>query len=170
MDFFFHMGAWPLASFGTGWLPCPFPKTTFTSLTISSTSSPVRLRGLVRWSAFPLKCLPFFLTGWFAGRNRQWPRYTTFRHFFKNTPLISPKQCVHALYPLFDCPKRLLRAGQSLLVTNNIARRSKCSCLYSSHTRTPSLFHKMRSSSISGLRLLRALNEHMHHNELPLHA
>jgi hypothetical protein len=39
-----------------------------------------------------------------------------------------------------------------LIVTNNNARRSKCSCLCSSHTRTPVLFHKSRSSSTSGLR------------------
>ena len=152
MDFFFHMGMWPLASFETGWLPGPFPNITFTSLTISRTSSPVRLRGLVWWSALPLKCLPFFLTGWFAGRNHRCPRYTTLRHFFKNIPFMSPKQCVHALYPLFDCPERLLRASQSLIVTNNNARRSKWSCLCSSHTRTPGLFHKSRSSSTSGLR------------------
>ena len=76
---------------------------------------------------------------------------TTFRHFFKNIPLMSSKQCVHALYPLFDCPERLLRAGQSLIVTNNNAHRSKCSYLCSSHTRTPGLFHKSRSSSTSDL-------------------
>jgi len=71
--------------------------------------------------------------------------------FFKNISLISPKQCVHALYPLFDCPTRLLRAGQSLIVKNN-AHRSKFSCLCSSHTRTPGLFNKSRSSSSSGLK------------------
>ena len=61
-------------------------------------------------------------------------------------------KCVHVLYPLFDCPERLLRAGQSLIVTNNNARRSKCSSLYSSHTRMPVLLQKSRSSSTNGLR------------------
>ena len=131
---------------------CAFPNTTFTSLTILSTSSLVWLLGLVWWSALPFKCLSFFLRGWFIGRNRRWTRYMTFQHCFNNIPLMSLKQCMHALYPLFDCPKRLLRAGQSLIVTNNNARRSKCSYLRSSHTRTPSLFHKSRSFSISGLR------------------
>ena len=36
---------------------------------------------------------------------------------------VSSKQCVHAWYPLFVCPKRLLRAGQSLMVTNSNAFR-----------------------------------------------
>src|SRR3954468_7256720 len=52
---------------------------------------------------------------------------------------VPSKQCVHALYPLFVCPERLLRAGQSLMVTNNNARRSNSSYLFSSHTRTPGL-------------------------------
>jgi hypothetical protein len=56
------------------------------------------------------------------------------------------------LYPLFDYPERLLRADQSLIVTNNNAHRSKCFYLYSSHTRTHVLLHKSRSSSTKGLR------------------
>ena len=72
--------------------------------------------------------------------------------FFKNILSMSSKQCVHALYPLFDCPERLLRASESLIVMNNNARRSKCSCLYSSHTHTPVLLHKSRSSSTNSLR------------------
>jgi hypothetical protein len=43
-------------------------------------------------------------------------------------PLVLSKQCMHALYPLFDCPEILLRAGQSLMVTNNNAHRSNGSC------------------------------------------
>ena len=113
---------------------------------------PVRLWGFFRWSGLPLKYFPFFLTWWFKGRNRQWPRYMTFRHLFKYILSRSSKQCVHALYPLFVWPKRLLKAGQSLIVTNNIAHRSKCSCLYSSQTHTPGLFHKTRSSSTNGSR------------------
>jgi hypothetical protein len=31
---------------------------------------------------------------------------------------------MHCMYPLFVYPKRLLRAGQSLMVTNNNDRRS----------------------------------------------
>jgi hypothetical protein len=61
---------------------------------------------------------------------------------------------VHALYLLFDCPERLLRAGQSLIVMNNNARRSKCSYLYSSHTHTPMVLHNYRSSSTNGLRYI----------------
>jgi hypothetical protein len=100
----------------------------------------------------PLKCLPLFLRAWFDGRNQRWSMYTTFWHFFKNIPSMSWKQCVHALYPLFDYPERLLRAGQSLIIMNNNAHRSKCSSLYSFHTRTPVLLHKSRSSSTNGLR------------------
>src|SRR6185503_12715792 len=37
IDFFFHMGAIPF-SFGTGWLPDPFPKTTSRSFTMLKTS------------------------------------------------------------------------------------------------------------------------------------
>jgi len=72
--------------------------------------------------------------------------------FFKNILSRSLKQCVHALYPLFVWPERLFRAGQSLIVTNNNACRLKCSCLYSSHMRTPSLLHRRRSSSTNGFR------------------
>jgi len=59
---------------------------------------------------------------------------------------------VQALYPLFECPNRLLRTGQSLMVTNNNARRLKSSCLYSSHIRTPSSRHSKNSSSTNGLK------------------
>jgi len=52
---------------------------------------------------------------------------------------------------LFDCPDRLL-ADQSLMVTNNNARRLKSSCLYSSHIRTPSSRHSNNSSSTNGLK------------------
>src|SRR3954467_16002628 len=65
---------------------------------------------------------------------------------------VSPKQCVHALYPLFDCPKMLPRAGQSLMVTNNNARRLNSFCSCSSHTGTPSSRHNSKSSSTNGLR------------------
>ena len=64
---------------------------------------------------------------------------------------VSSKQCVHALYPLFDCPDRLLRAGQSLMVMNNNVRRLKSSCLYSSHIHTHSR-HSNKSSSTNGLK------------------
>ena len=78
-------------------------------------------------------------------------RYTIFLHFSKCVPLVLSKQCVHALYPLFDCPEMLLSAGQSLMVTNNNARRSNSLCSCSSHTRTPGLCHSCQSSSTSGL-------------------
>src|SRR4051812_47228413 len=65
---------------------------------------------------------------------------------------VSSKQCVRALYPLFVCPERLLRAGQSLMVTNSNAHMSNSSCLCSSHTRTPGLAHNSKSSSTNGLR------------------
>ena len=65
---------------------------------------------------------------------------------------VSSKQWVHARYPLFVCPKRLLNAGQSLMVTNNNARRLKISCLSSSHTSTPSSFQSCKRSSTNGLR------------------
>jgi hypothetical protein len=55
------MGVCPLAAFGTGCLPGPFPKITFKSLTISNTSSPVWRLVLPQNSASPLKCLPFSL-------------------------------------------------------------------------------------------------------------
>src|SRR6187401_2204142 len=61
---------------------------------------------------------------------------------------------VHAWYPLFVCPERLLRAGQSLMVTNSNAFRSNSSCLCSSHARTPFSFHSCKSSSTNGLRYI----------------
>src|SRR3989337_3163731 len=73
-------------------------------------------------------------------------------HLSKYILSVSSKQCVHALYSLFVCPERLLRAGQSLMVTNNNARRSNSCCLCSSHTRTPFLFYSSKSSSTNGLR------------------
>src|SRR3954468_9634557 len=72
--------------------------------------------------------------------------------FIQIYTLVLSKQCVHALYPLFDCPEMLLRAGQSLMVTKSNARRSNSSCLSSSHTCTPGLAHSSKSSSTNGLR------------------
>ena len=149
IDFFFHMGANQL-SLGIGWLPGPFPNTTSRSLTISKTLLPVRCIGFVQWSACPLKCLPFLRTWCLTGRNRRWPMSTHFLQWVNHILSVSSKQCVHALYPLFDCPDRLL-ADQSLMVTNNNARRLKSSCLYSSHIRTPSSRHSNNSSSTNGL-------------------
>jgi hypothetical protein len=59
---------------------------------------------------------------------------------------------VQALYPMFVCPDRLIRAGQSLMVTNNKARRLKFSYRYSSHIRIPSLCHSNNNSLTNGLR------------------
>src|SRR5664279_4229 len=104
------MGTCPALSFGTDCPPGPFPKITFKSLTISYITSPVGRVGFVRLSASPLKCLPpLFLTGCCCERNRRCPKYTFL--FPKCILSVSPKQCVHALYPLFDCPEMLLRAG-----------------------------------------------------------
>ena len=65
---------------------------------------------------------------------------------------MSAKQCVHSWYPLFVCPERLLRAGQSLMVTNSNACRLNSFCLCSSHVRTSFSFHSYKSSSTNGLR------------------
>ena len=70
IDFFLHMGAIPF-SFGTGWLPDPFPKITSRSFTMLKTSLPLRCIGFVRWSSWSLKCLPFFRTECLMGRNRR---------------------------------------------------------------------------------------------------
>src|SRR3954471_8377862 len=78
--------------------------------------------------------------------------YTFFPLLSRYILSVSAKQCVHAWYPLFVCLERLLRAGQSLMVTNNKACRSNSSCLCSSHTRTPFPFHSCKSSSTNGLR------------------
>jgi hypothetical protein len=59
---------------------------------------------------------------------------------------------VQDLCPLFVCPDRLLRVGQSLMVMNNKAHRLKFSCRYSSHIRTPSSCHNNNSSLTNGLR------------------
>ena len=59
---------------------------------------------------------------------------------------------MHAWYPLFVCPERLLRAGQSLMVTNSNTCRLNSSCLCSSHVRTPFPSHSCKSSSTHGLR------------------
>ena len=72
---------------------------------------------------------------------------------------------------------KLLRAGQSLIVTNSNARRLKFSCLYSSHIHTPSSPQSNKSSSTNGLRytsmtfswLLWARDKHWHHDELLFH-
>ena len=48
IDFFFHMGTFPSASFGTDCPPGPIPKITFKSLTMSYISSPVGQVGFVR--------------------------------------------------------------------------------------------------------------------------
>src|SRR3954466_10035402 len=94
-----------------------------------------------------------FLSHDMIGRQKlRHPRYTAFLHLSKYIPLVLSKQCVHALYPLFDYPEMLLRAGQSLMVTKSNARRSNSSCLSSSHTRTPGLAHSSKSSSTNGLR------------------
>ena len=122
-----------------GWLPDPFLKITSRSFTMLKTSLPLRCIDFVRWSAWPLKCLPFFRTGCLMGRNRRWPMYTIFLQWVNHILSVSSKQSVHALYLLFECPDKLLRACQSLIVTNSNARRLKFSCLYSSHIRTPSL-------------------------------
>src|SRR3954467_6657246 len=87
-----------------------------------------------------------------VGRNRRCPRYTFLLQLGKYILSVSSRQCVHALYPLFVCLERLLRAGQSLMVTNNNARRSNSSYLFSSHTRTLGLAHNSKSSSTNGLR------------------
>jgi len=107
----------------------------------------------------PLKCIPSFLNSWLAGRNRWWPIYTTFLQCFKYMLSMSSKQWVHAWYPLFVYPERLLSAGQSLIVMNNNAHRSKLSCLSSSHTHTPSFFQSSKSSSTNGLRYTSIFSE-----------
>ena len=65
----------------------------------------------------PFKMLAYLSYGVICRKKSTMAKVHDLSTFFKNTPLISPKQCVHALYPLFDCPERLLRAGQSLIVT-----------------------------------------------------
>ena len=130
------MGAYPVVgSFGIDWLPEPFPKITFKSLTIPNTSAPVRWTGFGRVSASPLKCLPSFLQGCLCGR-KWWYGYTFFLQLSRYILSVSSKQRMHALYPLFVCPEMLLRAGQSLMVTNSNARRSNSSCLCSAHVKS----------------------------------
>ena len=108
--------------------------------------------GFARVSALPAKCLPFFLKGCLGGRKRRLYGYTFFLHLSRYILFVWSKQCVHALYPLFVCPKMLLRAGQSLMVTKSNARRSNGSRLCSSHTRTPGLAQNCKSFSTNGLR------------------
>src|SRR4051812_22861756 len=78
--------------------------------------------------------------------------YTLFLQLSRYILSVSANQCVHAWYPLFVYPERLLRAGQSLMVTKNKACRSKSSFLCSSHTSTPFAFHSCKNSSTNGLR------------------
>jgi hypothetical protein len=96
--------------------------------------------------------LPFFLTECMVIRNQQCPKYTIFLHFSKYIPSVLSKQCMHALYPLFVCPERLLRVGQPLMVMKSNARRSNGSCLCSYHAHVPGLAHNYKSSSTNGLR------------------
>jgi hypothetical protein len=107
---------------GIGWLPGPFLKIKFKSLTISNTSAPVRVTGFLRGSSLPLKCLSFFLKGCLDRRKWWLYGYTFFLHLSRYILSVWSKQCVHALYPLFDYPKMLLRAGQSLMVMKSNAR------------------------------------------------
>ena len=146
------MGARPSASFRTDSPPGPFPNITCKSLTISSMWSRVRRAGFFRWSASPLKCFPFFRHWWLVGRNRRCPIYTFFQHLSRYILSVSAKQCVHAWYPLFVCPERLLRAGQSLMVTNSNACRSNSFCL-------PTHVHLFHSTAIRVLQLM-ALGTH----------
>src|SRR6185436_7604046 len=78
--------------------------------------------------------------------------YTTFLQGVNHILSVSSKQCVHALYPLFECPDKLLKESQSLIVTNSNTRRLKFSCLYSSDIRTPSSPQSNKSSSTNGFR------------------
>src|ERR1044072_4087178 len=78
--------------------------------------------------------------------------YTFFLQLSRYILSVSAKQCVHVWYSLFVCPERLLREGQSLMVTKSKACRSNSSFLFSSHTRTPFAFHSCKSSSTNGLR------------------
>ena len=151
MDFF-HIVAWSFSSFRTGWLSRLFPNTTWTSFIIEKTRFLSRNIGLAQVSGSPLKYFPFLLKGYLRGRNRWWPIYTTFWQFFRYKLSVSSRQWVQAWYPLFNCPDKLLSVGQSLMVTKNNAQRSKFSCLYLSHTGTPSLFHNNKSSSTNSLR------------------
>jgi hypothetical protein len=100
----------------------------------------------------PLKCLPFFFKGCLGGRKQWLYGYTFFLHLSRYILSVWSKQCVHALYLLFDCPEMLLRAGQWLMVTKSNAQRLNSSCLCSSHTRTPGSAHIYKSSSTNGLR------------------
>src|ERR1044072_7996839 len=75
-------------------------------------------------------CLAFqmlaFLTTLMVGRKKStMPHDTFFLQLSRYILSVSAKQCVHVWYPLFVCPERLLRAGQSLMVTNNMACMSK---------------------------------------------
>jgi hypothetical protein len=117
--------------------------------------APFRFIGLERWLGSPLKWLqwlPLLLKGWFLGRNLRFSMYTTFLQCFKYMLSVSSIQCVQAMYPLFVWPERLLSAGQSLMVTNNKARRLKSCRSCSSHILTPSLLQSCKSSSTNGLR------------------
>src|SRR4051812_17205046 len=78
--------------------------------------------------------------------------YTFFLQLSRYILSVSAKQCVHAWYPLFVCPERLLRARQSLMVTKSKACRSNSSFLCSSHTRTSFAFQNYKRSSTNGLR------------------
>jgi len=119
------MGACPWVSLGTGLLPRPLPNTTFISFTILSISSPVRLRGLVRWFALPLKWLTFFLTGWPTRRNRRCPMYTTFRHYFKNIlSHLRNIMCMHCIPCLSGLKDYLEQASHWLWQTTMLTGQS----------------------------------------------
>src|SRR5215216_156830 len=107
----------------------------------------------------PVICLAFemlaFISTLMVGRKKStMPRYTFFLHLSKYILSVSSKQCVHEWYPLFVYPERLLRAGQSLMVTNNNACRLNSSCLCSSHH-----VHRFHSTTVKVLQLM-ALGTH----------
>ena len=103
-------------------------------------------------------CLAFemlaFLSTLMVGRKKSTMAHVHILHAASQICIlsVSSKQCVHAWYPLFVCPERLLRASQSLMVTNSNTLRLNSSCLCSSHVHTPFSFHSYKSSSTNGLR------------------
>jgi hypothetical protein len=78
--------------------------------------------------------------------------YTIFCDSLKYYESVSLKQCGHPQPTFLLCPDKLCAAGESLIVTNKMTLRPKYSCLCSSQTCTPLLYHSSFRSSTKGLK------------------
>jgi hypothetical protein len=128
----------------------PFPYTTLIFFVISYTYVPPLATGAVSFSTVLSNNLAILRYLCLCGRNRRCRMYTVFKDDVRYLYEVFSRHIRHPVFPLI-CPDNEKFAGRSLMVTNMIARRLKCSRLNSSHSRNPS-FQSSSMSSIKGSR------------------